>query len=117
MHKSKPGFDRKFVETRSGPLHIAVAGEGFPVLLLHQMPRSWDEFRDVLPALGQNYRAIAMDTVGFGDSESVLFENSVRTAIGVLTGNQGRVGIDAGDPLRTRNVLCRLVQAAAPAGT
>lgn len=37
-------------------------------MLLHQTPRSWDEFRDVLPLLGQRYRAIAMDTIGFGDS-------------------------------------------------
>jgi pimeloyl-ACP methyl ester carboxylesterase len=62
-------IERRFVQTRSGRLHIAVCGNGFPVLLLHQTPRSWDEFRDVLPPLGQNYRAIAMDTVGFGDSQ------------------------------------------------
>jgi len=62
-------IERRFVQTRSGRLHIAVVGDGFPVLLLHQTPRSWDEFRDVLPLLGRNYRAIAMDTVGFGDSE------------------------------------------------
>jgi pimeloyl-ACP methyl ester carboxylesterase len=62
-------IERRFVPTRSGKLHIAVCGDGFPVLLLHQTPRSWDEYRDVLPLLGQNYRAIAMDTVGFGDSE------------------------------------------------
>lgn len=41
------------------------------MLLLHQTPRSWDEFRDVLPLLGQSYRAIAMDTAGFGDSDPV----------------------------------------------
>ncbi len=42
---------------------------GAPVLLLHQTPRSWDEFRDVLPLLGRHYRAIAMDTVGYGNSD------------------------------------------------
>jgi pimeloyl-ACP methyl ester carboxylesterase len=61
--------DRTFVETRSGRLHAATAGQGFPVLLLHQTPRSWDEYRDVLPLLGRRFRAIAMDTVGFGDSQ------------------------------------------------
>ncbi|MEO8857918.1 MAG: alpha/beta hydrolase [Burkholderiaceae bacterium] len=60
--------ERAFVPTRSGTIHIASAGEGFPVLLLHQTPRSWDEYRDVLPILGRDYRAIAMDTLGFGDS-------------------------------------------------
>ena len=62
-------IDRAFVQTRSGRVHVASAGHGFPVLLLHQTPRSWDEFRDVLPILGLGYRAIAMDTVGFGDSQ------------------------------------------------
>jgi pimeloyl-ACP methyl ester carboxylesterase len=45
------------------------AGAGFPVLLLHQTPRSWDEYRDVLKLLGRHVRAIAMDTLGFGDSD------------------------------------------------
>lgn len=45
-----------------------MAGVGKPLLLLHQTPRSWDEFRDVLPLLGKKFHAIAMDTMGFGDS-------------------------------------------------
>lgn len=59
---------RRFVELPQGTVHCAVAGEGPPVLLLHQTPRSWDEYRDVLPLLGRRRQAIAMDTVGFGDS-------------------------------------------------
>jgi pimeloyl-ACP methyl ester carboxylesterase len=68
--------DRAFVQTRSGRLHIATSGQGFPVLLLHQTPRSWDEYRDVLPLLGRRYRAIAMDTVGFGDSQPLPWEDN-----------------------------------------
>ena len=45
-----------------------MTGQGFAVLLLHQTPRSWDEYRDVLPLLGQQFRVVAMDTMGFGDS-------------------------------------------------
>ena len=36
------------------------------VLLLHQTPRSWAEYRAVLPILGTRYRAIAMDTIKKG---------------------------------------------------
>lgn len=61
--------NRRFVETRSGRVHMAEAGSGAPVLLLHQTPRSWDEYRDALPLIGRRYRAIAMDTRGFGDSD------------------------------------------------
>jgi pimeloyl-ACP methyl ester carboxylesterase len=52
----------------AGTIHCAIAGTGRPVLLLHQTPRSWDEYRDVLPLLGRHFQAIAMDTIGFGDS-------------------------------------------------
>jgi pimeloyl-ACP methyl ester carboxylesterase len=64
-----PQVERWFVATGSGRIHVAAAGAGAPVLLLHQTPRSWDEFREVLPLLGRHYRAIAMDTVGYGDSD------------------------------------------------
>ncbi|OWY26862.1 alpha/beta fold hydrolase [Herbaspirillum robiniae] len=63
-----PTIRRSFVDTGAGPIHVASAGAGFPVLLLHQTPRSWDEFRDVLPLLGRDFHAIAIDTAGFGDS-------------------------------------------------
>lgn len=64
---------RSFVGTRQGTVHYAEAGVGAPVVLLHQTPRSWDEYRDVLPLLGRRRRAIAMDTVGFGDSEPLAW--------------------------------------------
>ena len=61
-------YKRGFVDTQEGQIHYAMAGKGKPVLLLHQTPRSWDEYRDVLPILGKKYWAIAMDTIGFGES-------------------------------------------------
>jgi pimeloyl-ACP methyl ester carboxylesterase len=60
--------ERRFVDLPAGTVHCAVSGAGPDVLLLHQTPRSWDEYRDVLPLLGRQYRAVAMDTAGFGDS-------------------------------------------------
>ena len=70
-HLSPLAIERAFVATPSGRIHVASAGQGFPVLLLHQTPRSWDEYRDVLPLLGTSYRALAMDTLGFGDSQAL----------------------------------------------
>lgn len=57
-----------FADTRHGQVHYVEHGTGEPVVLLHQTPRSWDEYRDVLPLLGADHRAIAMDTLGFGSS-------------------------------------------------
>ena len=61
---------RRFVETSAGTIHCAIAGQdrGNDVLLLHQTPRSWKEYIEVLPLLGRRRRTIAIDTVGFGDS-------------------------------------------------
>ena len=79
---------RGFADTPEGQIHYAVAGKGKPVLLLHQTPRSWDEYRDILPILGEKYWAIAMDTIGFGDSyrptEDVSIELYARGVIRFL---------------------------------
>jgi pimeloyl-ACP methyl ester carboxylesterase len=76
MSDRHPVTERRFVATPRARIHIANAGEGRPVLLLHQTPRSWDEYRDVLPLIGRHYRTIAMDTVGFGDSAALPFEDN-----------------------------------------
>lgn len=76
-----PGVQRSFVDVPAGTVHVAQAGTSGPaVLLLHQTPRSWDEYRDVLPLLGERYRAVAMDTIGFGDSSRLpAGEDSIET--------------------------------------
>ena len=64
----KPTIRRGFVDTPDGQIHYATAGQGKPLLLLHQTPRSWAEYLYVLPIFAEKYWTIAMDTVGFGDS-------------------------------------------------
>ena len=74
-----------YADSRFGQLHYVETGTGdLPVLMLHQTPRSWDEYRDVLPRVGATTRAIAMDTVGFGASARPTEDMSVeRFADGV----------------------------------
>jgi pimeloyl-ACP methyl ester carboxylesterase len=62
---------RGYVDVPWGQLHFARCGEGngAPVVLAHQTPRSWDEYRDVLPLLGRAHDAVAVDTPGFGASD------------------------------------------------
>ncbi|MEU5030609.1 alpha/beta fold hydrolase [Streptomyces milbemycinicus] len=59
---------RGYAPSPFGQLHYVECGSGEPVLMLHQTPRSWAEFAEVLPLVGREHRAIAMDTVGFGAS-------------------------------------------------
>jgi pimeloyl-ACP methyl ester carboxylesterase len=65
---SRIAVRKGYADTRAGQIHYATCGTGKPVLFLHQTPRSWDEYREVLPIVGKKYQAIAMDTIGFGDS-------------------------------------------------
>jgi pimeloyl-ACP methyl ester carboxylesterase len=63
---------RAFADTPNGQIHyMEVSGVGRPLLMLHQTPRSSDEFLEVLPLFGTRFRAIAMDTVGFGNSHKL----------------------------------------------
>lgn len=60
---------KHYADTRHGQIHYVRAGVGPTVLLLHQTPRSWDEYRDVIPLLADRYTVIAPDTLGFGSSD------------------------------------------------
>lgn len=86
-----PAIVKGYAGSRFGQLHYVECGTGAPVLLLHQTPRSWDEYRDVLPLLGAERRAIAMDTLGFGASARTpepfrieLFADAVEDLIDTL---------------------------------
>ncbi|MCR1784387.1 alpha/beta fold hydrolase [Nocardioides carbamazepini] len=68
QRSGSPAIAKGYAESRFGQLHYAESGSGAPVLLLHQTPRSWDEYREVLPLLGATRHAVAMDTLGFGAS-------------------------------------------------
>ncbi len=63
---------RAFADLSVGQVHYASCGDprGETVLLLHQSPRSWAEYRYVLPLVGARFRAVAVDTAGFGDSDA-----------------------------------------------
>jgi pimeloyl-ACP methyl ester carboxylesterase len=70
---------RAYADLPHGQVHFAECGpaSATAVLLLHQTPRSWAEYRAVLPLLGVRYRAIAMDTVGFGASDAMPGQPSI----------------------------------------
>ena len=62
-------ISRGYLSVSFGQMHYATAGRGRPVLLLHQTPRSWDEFRELIPLLAGRFRVVALDTAGYGASD------------------------------------------------
>jgi pimeloyl-ACP methyl ester carboxylesterase len=80
---------RAFLDTEDGQIHYRVGGEGEPLLLLHMNPRSSDEYRELMPLfVAGNRQAIAMDLMGFGDSDKpprlYRIADYVKTAIALL---------------------------------
>jgi len=70
--------DLQHIDVAHGHINVARVGDGPAVVLLHQTPRSWDEYRDVMPLLAaRGYEAIALDTPGFGDSAPLPDEPSI----------------------------------------
>ena len=60
---------RAFTDIPEGQMHYRIEGEGEPILLLHMAVASSDEFTRVMHFLSKKYRAIALDCLGFGDSD------------------------------------------------
>jgi pimeloyl-ACP methyl ester carboxylesterase len=63
------GVRHRFVPAGGLNFHVAEAGEGEPVLLLHGWPQHWYAWRLVIPALAERYRVLAVDLRGFGWSD------------------------------------------------
>ena len=66
-----PGpWEHHMVTANGARFHVAVAGEGPLVLLLHGFPEFWWTWRHQIPALeAAGYRVAAMDLRGFGASD------------------------------------------------
>lgn len=78
MRRVAPSIRLGYVDLAHGQVHLAQAGEGPPALLLHQSPRSWDEYAGVLPLLAAaGFHALAPDTPGFGASAPLDGEPSI----------------------------------------
>jgi pimeloyl-ACP methyl ester carboxylesterase len=64
-----PGVAHRTVAANGVGIHVAEAGEGPPVLLLHGWPQHWYMWRDVIPLVAPHARTIAPDFRGFGWSD------------------------------------------------
>lgn len=75
-----------YVQTRSGRMHVVTVGghiDGPCLVLLHQTPRSWDEFRAVADLI-DGYRIVMPDLPGYGASQPLPDNTIESTATAVL---------------------------------
>ena len=118
------------LETRvSGGVHYRVGGSGEPLLLVHGLAGSWRNWCEVLPALVERYRVIAVDLPGHGHSEpprrgastadlasSVAAVLDAEAAGGTLVAGHSLGGLVSIRLARTRPELVRGLLLISPAG-
>ena len=64
------GFKTRTIPVNGVSLHVAEAGEGDPVLLLHGYPQSGEAWRFVAPELAKSHHLIIPDLRGMGISQA-----------------------------------------------
>ena len=65
-------------------IHFVEAGEGQPVLFLHGLGGSWEDWAANLQSFAPSYRAMAIDFPGFGDSDKPDVEYSIEWLRGIV---------------------------------
>jgi pimeloyl-ACP methyl ester carboxylesterase len=64
------GVEHRQVDLGGLSLHVAGAGTGEPLLLVHGWPQHWFQWRRLIPELAGRYRVICPDLRGFGWSDA-----------------------------------------------
>lgn len=62
---------RSYAQTPAGQIHYAEAGDGPPLILMSETPRTHRQFARLMPLLSKHFRTIALDTPGFGNSHAL----------------------------------------------
>jgi haloalkane dehalogenase len=82
-------YEKAFVEVEGSRIAHVDEGEGRPVLFLHGNPTSSYLWRNVIPYVTDDYRAIAPDLIGMGDSGKpdigYTFEDHARYVDGFIS--------------------------------
>ena len=61
-----PGVEHHWLPVDDITMHVATAGHGTPVVLLHGFPQHWWEWRDLIGPLAGDYRVVCPDLRGSG---------------------------------------------------
>ena len=65
-------------------IHFVEAGEGRPLLFLHGLGGSWEDWSASLQSFASSHRAMAIDFPGFGDSDKPDVDYSIEWLTGIV---------------------------------
>ncbi|KAB2386214.1 alpha/beta fold hydrolase [Actinomadura montaniterrae] len=60
------GVEHRFVDVNGLRMHVALAGQGEPLVLLHGWPQHWWQWRHLIGPLAEHHRVICPDLRGLG---------------------------------------------------
>jgi len=89
------GVEHRFVTANGIRLHVAEAGAGNPVVLLHGWPQHWWEWRHLIPPLAERFRVICPDLRGLGWSEAAPSGYEKENLADDILGLFDRLGVDS----------------------
>ena len=79
---ARDALGHRFVDANGIRMHVAEAGAGFPVVLLHGWPELWYSWRHQLGALAAaGFHVIAPDMRGYGETDAPADPAQYRTAV------------------------------------
>lgn len=93
------GVTHSMVNVNGLSMHVAEAGSGTPLLLLHGCPQNWWEWRKVMLPLAEQYRVIAPDLRGAGWTEAPRTGYGREQQVADLTGLLDALGLEEVDVL------------------
>jgi haloacetate dehalogenase len=65
-------FEKRTLLINDSQIHLIQGGQGFPLLLLHGYPQTHVMWHKIAPRLARNFRVVAPDLRGYGDSSKPL---------------------------------------------
>lgn len=89
------GVSHRRVGLRSVGLHVAEAGDGSPLVLLHGWPQHWWAWRHLIPRMADTYRVIVPDLRGRGWSDAPPGEYAKSTLAADIVELLDAEGLDA----------------------
>lgn len=87
-----PGVEHRFVDVAGLRVHVALAGRGRPLVLLHGWPQNWWQWRHVIPSLAVNRQVICPDLRGLGWTDAPRDGYDPATMAADLVGLLDRLG-------------------------
>lgn len=88
-----------FADTKFGRIHALAAGSGEPLILLHSNGGSAYEYEHVIEPLAEQFRVIAWDMPGQGDSDPLLRHISVHDYADAVIAFMDALGIEKANVL------------------